>query len=47
MTPVALGFGDVVFDCVGGHVADATVEFAAAPEVAAPVNQSQAREHLK
>jgi len=36
-----------VFDGVGGDIADAAVEFAAAPQVAAPVNPPQSGKHLK
>ena len=46
-TPVALRLGDVVPYGVGGYVADAAVEFAAAPQVAAPVRPPQMRERLK
>jgi len=46
-TPIALRVGDVVFNCVGGHVSDAAVEFAATPQVASPENPAKMRERLK
>jgi len=46
-TPIALRVGDVVFNCVGGHVSDASVEFAAAPQLVAPENPAKMRERLK
>jgi len=38
---------DVVFDCLVGGAADAAKEFAATPQVAAPVAAAQVREPLK